>query len=131
MLSAKRKDLTLFCLPQGELSKPIKEEDSTWSLEDKKLVTIHLEKVSKQEWWAHVLTKDPMIDTTKIVPQNSSLSDLQGEERAMVEKMMWDQRQKEMGKPTSEQQKQMDMIKGLQDKNPELAGVDWSKVKFS
>ncbi len=103
-----------------------------WSLEDNKLVSIHLEKVSKQEWWAHVLTKDPKIDTTKIVPEASKLSDLQGEERAMVEKMMFDQRQKEMGMPTSEQQQQMEMLKKLQGSNPELAkNLDWSQVKFN
>ncbi|KDN42981.1 putative nudC protein [Tilletiaria anomala UBC 951] len=112
----------------GELPKPIKEEDSMWSLEDNKLVTIHLEKLSKNEWWPHVLTKDPKIDTTKIVPENSSLSDLPSEERAMVEKMMWDQRQKEMGKPTSEELKGMEAMAKLQQANPD---VDWSKVKFN
>ncbi|KAL9937100.1 hypothetical protein V8E36_004335 [Tilletia maclaganii] len=103
---------------QGELSKEVKEDDSTWSLEDSSTIVIYLEKLKKGDWWAHVITSDPKIDTTKIVPEQSKLSDLDPETRAMVEKMMFDNRQKQMGRPSSEQIQQQNLLDQLARKNP-------------
>ncbi|KAL6314709.1 hypothetical protein AAG906_027056 [Vitis piasezkii] len=71
-----------------ELSKPIKPDDCFWSLEDQKSVSILLTKHNQMEWWKSLVKGDPEIDTQKVEPENSKLSDLDPETRQTVEKMM-------------------------------------------
>jgi len=112
----------------GKLHQKIKPDDSMWTLIDNKIVQINIEKFNEMQWWSCVLEGDPTIDTKKIVPENSKLSDLDGDTRQTVEKMMFDQRQKSLGLPTSDQLKQHEMLERFKAAHPEM---DFSKAKIN
>ena len=90
----------------GALHKKIKTGDSLWTLETdgpKRTLQLTLVKVDGMNWWNCIIEGDPKIDTQKVEPENSKLSDLDSETRSTVEKMMFDQQQKQKGLPTSEE----------------------------
>ena len=111
----------------GEFPMAVKVDDSFWNVVDGKVLEITLCKIDDIQWWKAVVVGHPEIDPTSVEPQASSLSDLDGEMRGMVEKMMFDQRQKALGLPTSEDTAKQDAYKKFMDAHPDM---DFSQAKF-
>jgi len=113
-------------LAEGPLFASIKPNDCFWTVEDNEVIVLSLVKANGMEWWKTVIKGDVEIDTKKVEPEHSKLSDLDGETRATVEKMMLDQQRKSMGLPTFEQQEQQDKLKKFMAAHPEM---DFSQMK--
>jgi len=118
-------------LIDGEFFSAINADTFVWTLEEVnkgKVITITFEKLDAMKWWDCLIKGHQPIDTTKINPEPSKLSDLDGEMRSTVEKMMYDQRQKAMGLPTSDEQPKYDMMQKFMKAHPEM---DFSKANMS
>jgi len=116
---------TYIC--NSKLTKPINVDETLWTIEDSNTLVITLQKINTMEWWDSVCQDDDKIDIKKIQPENSSLGDLDGETRQTVEKMMFDQRQKALNLPTSDEQKKLDILEKFKKQHPEM---DFSKAKI-
>lgn len=112
---------------EGEIFANLKAEDSTWTIADGNTIVLNLEKVNKMEWWSKFLNTDTEINTKKVQPENSKVSDLDDETGAMVRKMMYDQKQKQMGLPSSDEESKFAAFEKFKKAHPEM---DFSQAKM-
>ena len=78
---------------EGKWCKKVNASESFWNIErdgEKSTLNVQLEKADGKNWWNCLLLGDIEIDTQKVEPENSKLSDLDAETRSTVEKMMFD-----------------------------------------
>jgi hypothetical protein len=123
-----RSQPTKTWIVDAPLTKSIIVDDSFWTVEDGSRLSLNLQKSNAMEWWDSVCQDDPKIDVKEIQPESSSVSDLDGETRKTVEKMMYDQRQKALGLPSSDEEVKAGMFENFKKQHPEL---DFSNAKIT
>merc|ERR1719188_1225853 len=80
-----------------------------WHIDDGRHVILSLEE-HREMWWKCVIEGDSEIDTTK-VESTRSMEEYDGETQGAIRKIMFDQSQKVMGKPPSDQIRTADVMK--------------------
>ncbi|XP_067129639.1 nudC domain-containing protein 3 [Centruroides vittatus] len=98
----------------GTLTFKINVEKSMWTLFKSEHIFINLEKV-QETWWEALLEGEPKIDIQKI-DNSQPFEELDQEAQAKIDELMYNQQQKLLGKPTSNQQKVHDILKEAWDK---------------
>jgi hypothetical protein len=94
---------------EGEFYDSVKGEDSTWSIEEGERFLLNLEK-GQENIWKTVLKGDPEIDATK-VDNTKSLDEFDPETQGALRKIVYEQNRKARGLPTTDEEKQMEMLK--------------------
>lgn len=93
---------------EGEFYERVTREDCMWNIEDKVKLIVSLQK-QKECWWESVLKGDPTIDTTK-VESIKKIEDYDSATQSHIRKIVYDESQKAMGKPTSDEQRKRDFL---------------------
>ena len=95
-----------------EVWERVKAADSYWNLGEahgEHCVSVYLEK-ERESWWKSAVHGHEEIDTTK-VDSTKDMYDYDDETQGHIRKIMFDQHQKRLGKPTSEDLKNEDMLR--------------------
>lgn len=96
-------------LIRDSLSWKIKPDECTWSLLPGDHIHIYLEK-TEERWWEKLLDKEEKLDIKNMNPEKP-IEDLEPEAQAKIKQLMYDEQQKRLGLPTSEQQQYQDVLK--------------------
>jgi len=113
-VSVKRKELCVKCrgrvVLEGDWHMDVEPVESLWNLEERERLVLSLEKV-KKTWWECVFRGGPKIDTTK-VESVKRIEDYDEGTQGTIRKIVFDQNQKHQGKPSSDQIRTAELMKG-------------------
>lgn len=105
--------LTIRCkgntVLEGKLHEKIVTDQTMWHLDNGNQIVLSLEK-QRETWWKCVLEGDQEIDTSK-VESTRAMDEYDGETQGAIRKIMFDQNQKILGKPTSDQIRTAEVMK--------------------
>ncbi|KAL4240886.1 protein localization to pericentriolar material [Mactra antiquata] len=114
----------------GDLTWEVQKDECMWTLNPGDNIHINFEK-KDERWWEAVLVDEPKINVRKI-DASRPMTDLDDEAQAKIEEMMYNDRRKKMGLPTSEEQKMQDMLKNAWDaEGSPFKGQPFDPSKFS
>ena len=100
-------------LIEGEFYDDVRVDDSTWSIEEGEKLILNLEK-SCENIWKTVIKGDAEIDASK-VENTKKLDDFDDETQGALRKIVYEQNRKAQGLPTTEEEKQIEMLKNAWD----------------
>ena len=92
----------------GALGGPVKPSECLWTVEDRKRVVVTLAKATRV-WWRNAHAGGEEIDTTK-VDSTQHVSEYDEETQGAIRKIVFDQRQKARGLPTSDELSAQEML---------------------
>ena len=98
---------------EGKLDSKIKVDDSFWTIEERKRLILTLTKAG-EAIWKTVIQGDQEIDT-KNVDNSKNLEDFDHETQGHLRKVLYEQKRKQMGLPTTEEQQQQDAMRKVWD----------------
>ncbi|KAI6241102.1 Nuclear migration protein nudC [Aphelenchoides fujianensis] len=118
-------------LLDGELSADVQatHEMTLWTLESNATVVVQLQKKEAGRLWSRLLVGDPEVSTRRMEQPPIEFSSMEDEEKAVVEKLVYDQRQKQAGLPTSDEQKKMRIVEKIRKINPDL-NIDPAQLRL-
>ena len=105
-------------------------DDSTWSVEDQRLLLVVLEK-AEENIWKTVVIGDEEIDTSK-VDNSKRIDQFDEETQGALRKILYEQNRKNNGLPTSEEEQQMELLKKAWDaEDSPFKGQPFDPSKFN
>ncbi|XP_052784692.1 nudC domain-containing protein 3-like isoform X2 [Mya arenaria] len=117
-------------LVDGSLTWEVHKDECIWTLNPGANVQVTLEK-REERWWEALLDGEEKISVRKI-DASRPMTDLDDEAQAKIEEMMYNDRRKKMGLPTSQEQKVQDIMKNAWDaEGSPFKGQAYDPSKFS